>query len=109
MSRVGRKALSAPEQAQDLVPWGCPVGEELTLRMRDPTASHPPLHREMLKNQQSHILPWKLKSPLPGEPGASCVDQPQQGKSNSFQAQKQRGWGQFPLTATLLLDGNKPW
>lgn len=31
--------------------------------MRDPTASHPLLHREMLKNQHGHILPWKPRSP----------------------------------------------
>lgn len=63
MSRVGRKGLPAPGQAQDLVPWGCPVGHELILPlgMRDPTASHP-----LLKSQESPILPWKPRSPSPG-------------------------------------------
>ncbi|XP_048174322.1 uncharacterized protein LOC125332983 [Corvus hawaiiensis] len=75
MSKVGKKGLSAPEQAQGLVLWGCsmvassrPVGQELILPlgMRDPTSSHPPLHGELLKSQESHILPWKPRSPSPG-------------------------------------------
>lgn len=75
MSRIGKKGLPAPEQAPGLVPWGCPMvassrpmGQELILPLgtRDPTAPHPPLHRELLKSQESHSLPWKPRSPSPG-------------------------------------------
>ncbi|XP_041885155.1 uncharacterized protein LOC121665229 [Corvus kubaryi] len=120
MSKVGKKGLSAPEQAQGLVLWGCsmvassrPVGQELILPlgMRDPTSSHPPLHccEGAAEEPGKSHPPLEAQKSQPREPGAPCVHQTQQGEPSTLQAQKQLRGAKFLPTATLLLDGNKPW
>lgn len=96
------EGLSAKSKHRIWSHLGCPVGQELIPGLRAPTASHPLLHRGTLKNQHGHILPWKPRTPSP-----ESLEHPVW-ISPISQARRQLGWGQFPLTVTVLLDGSKP-
>lgn len=78
-----------PDRAEDWVPCCCavlgssyPVGQELNqpLGMRDPTASHSLVQRELPKSRAKACSPLEAQRSRSREPGAPHGHQSQQGK-----------------------------